>query len=235
MCYRGAPNSEQAIEGFNRWIATFAGACSRAVSDSFIFEHRISDLQKQWLTRLGPVRADSMVLRLIQARPGTPIITAAGVKVMLGVSLPTAIQSIDRLVKADILRLRARESGGRSSRLVTSSISSLAWSGNSQHRQASACPGKKFRLAEVSSAATVFYHGAPFIAGSALAPGRSQTACRTHRCSSAGQEITHLDVGFVRASRLQDRLAVPSPTAGFSKPPFLNAVNMSCAYTSAHK
>lgn len=104
MCYRGAPNSEQAIEGFNRWIATFAGACSRAVSDSFIFEHRISDLQKQWLTRLGPVRADSMVLRLIQARPGTPIITAAGVKVMLGVSLPTAIQSIDRLVKADILR-----------------------------------------------------------------------------------------------------------------------------------
>ena len=104
MCYRGAPNSEQAIEGFNQWMATFAGACSRAVADSFVFERRITGLRAQWLTRLGRLRADSMVLRLIQALPGTPIVTAAGVKIMLGVSLPTAIQSIERLVKADILR-----------------------------------------------------------------------------------------------------------------------------------
>ena len=47
MCYRGAPTSAQAVEGFNRWIATFASACSRAVADSFIFERRINDLKKE--------------------------------------------------------------------------------------------------------------------------------------------------------------------------------------------
>lgn len=103
MCYRGTPTSAPAVEGFNRWIATFASACSRAVADSFIFERRIGDLQKKWIGRLGRVRADSAVLRLLEALPGTPIVTAAEVRAMLGVSLPSAIQAIERLLKAEIL------------------------------------------------------------------------------------------------------------------------------------
>ncbi|MGC2128891.1 MAG: Fic family protein [Candidatus Aquilonibacter sp.] len=103
MCYRGAPTSAQAVEGFNRWIATFASACSRAVADSFIFERRIGDLQKKWLRRLGRVRADSAVLRLLEALPGTPIVTASEVRAMLGVSLPSALQAIERLTTAEIL------------------------------------------------------------------------------------------------------------------------------------
>ncbi|MGA7745732.1 MAG: Fic family protein [Candidatus Aquilonibacter sp.] len=103
MCYRGAPTSAQAVEGFNRWIATFASACSRAVADSFIFERRIGDLQKKWLRRLGRVRADSAVLRLLEALPGTPIVTASEVRAMLGVSLPSALQAIERLIAAEVL------------------------------------------------------------------------------------------------------------------------------------
>ena len=53
--------------------------------------------------RLGRVRADSAVLRLLEALPGTPIVTAAEVRAMLGVSLPSAIQAIERLLKAEIL------------------------------------------------------------------------------------------------------------------------------------
>ena len=104
MCYVGKPTSAQAVEGFNRWIATFASACSRAVSDSLAFERRIDDLQAQWRTRVGRVRADSVVFRLIEALPGTPLVTAAGVKAMLDTSLPSAILAIDRLVRADVLR-----------------------------------------------------------------------------------------------------------------------------------
>ena len=103
MCYRGAPTSAQAVEGFNRWIATFASACSRAVADSFIFERRINDLKGKWLRRLGRVRADSAVLRLLEALPGTPIVTAADVRTMLGISLPSALQAIERLIAAEVL------------------------------------------------------------------------------------------------------------------------------------
>ncbi|MGC2242720.1 MAG: Fic family protein, partial [Candidatus Aquilonibacter sp.] len=103
MCYRGAPTSAQAVEGFNRWIATFASACSRAVADSFIFERRINDLKGKWLRRLGRVRADSAGLRLLEALPGTPIVTASEVRAMLGVSLPSALQAIERLIAAEVL------------------------------------------------------------------------------------------------------------------------------------
>ncbi|MGA8841824.1 MAG: Fic family protein [Candidatus Aquilonibacter sp.] len=103
MCYRGAPTSAQAVEGFNRWIATFASACSRAVADSFTFERRIGELQAKWRKRLGRVRADSAVLRLLEALPGTPIVTASEVRAMLGVSLPSALQAIERLTTAEIL------------------------------------------------------------------------------------------------------------------------------------
>lgn len=104
MCYVGDPRSMEAIEAVNQWIGTFAAACTRSVADAFAFEARISELQLQWRERVGPVRSDAMVLRLINALPGTPLVTAAEVQTILKCSLPAAVGAIDRLVRATILK-----------------------------------------------------------------------------------------------------------------------------------
>ncbi len=104
MCYVGEPTSKKAVEGFNFWIGTFASACTRAVRDAGIFERRIFDLQRRWRERVGVVRSDSTVLRLIHALPGLPILTASEVQRRLKCSLPAAIGAIDRLERANILK-----------------------------------------------------------------------------------------------------------------------------------
>jgi len=75
MCYVGEARSIQAIEAHNQWIGTFASACTRSVA-----------------------------LRLINALPRTPLITASEVRTILECSLPAAVGAIDRLVRADILK-----------------------------------------------------------------------------------------------------------------------------------
>jgi len=104
MCYVGEPTSKKAIEGFNFWMGTFASACTRAVRDADAFERRISELQRRWRERVGVVRSDSTVLRLIHALPGLPILTASEVQTRLKCSLPAAISAIGRLESANILK-----------------------------------------------------------------------------------------------------------------------------------
>lgn len=104
MCYAGVPTSKKAIEGFNVWIGTFASACTRAVRDADAFERRIFELQRRWRERIGVVRSDSTVFRLINALPGLPILTASEVQTRLKCSLPAAISAIGRLESANILK-----------------------------------------------------------------------------------------------------------------------------------
>jgi Fic family protein len=102
--YAGVPTSKKAIEGFNVWIGTFAFACTRAVRDADAFERRIFELQRRWRERIGVVRSDSTVFRLINALPGLPILTASEVQTRLKCSLPAAISAIGRLESANILK-----------------------------------------------------------------------------------------------------------------------------------
>src|SRR5271167_2011669 len=46
--YVGSPASAEAGSGANRWIATFAGTCSRAVHDASAFESRAVELEELW-------------------------------------------------------------------------------------------------------------------------------------------------------------------------------------------
>lgn len=104
MCYIGEARSIRAIEAHNQWVGTFASACTRSVADALAFEERISELQIRWRERVGPVRSDSMVLRLINALPGTPLVTASEVRTLLRCSLPAALGAIERLERANILK-----------------------------------------------------------------------------------------------------------------------------------
>jgi len=82
--HSGEPDSADASTALNRWVSFFAGCCTRAVSDSALYEDRIRDIQRQWRTRLGPVRRNSAVDLLLEALPGTPVLTITGAALMLG-------------------------------------------------------------------------------------------------------------------------------------------------------
>ena len=51
--YIGLPNSRKATSGVNEWIAHFAGACTRCVSDANAFQARTTRLEAEWRERLG--------------------------------------------------------------------------------------------------------------------------------------------------------------------------------------
>lgn len=102
--YIGDPDSRDAAAGMNRWIATFAAACTRAVADALRFEARIMKIRERWRERLGPVRSDAAALRLIDVLPGAPVITLAAAQTIIGRSLRATIDGVQRLVDAGIVK-----------------------------------------------------------------------------------------------------------------------------------
>jgi Fic family protein len=102
--YRGKANSRRAHQGINLWIARFAGACSRAVSDASSFERQAQEIETEWRNRLGRVRAGSATDLLLRSLIGTPVITANSAAEVIGRSFPQTNEAIERLVNAGILR-----------------------------------------------------------------------------------------------------------------------------------
>jgi Fic family protein len=102
--YPGPADSADALDGTNRWVATFAAASRRAVQDAEAFEQRIGRLQAKWRERLGRVRADSAADRLTRALPGAPIITVNSAADLIGRSFQATNEAIRRLVDAGVLR-----------------------------------------------------------------------------------------------------------------------------------
>ena len=102
--YEGAPDSEEALAGINRWIALVASACRRAAEDAGRFEEQLRALQDSWRHRLGTVRRRSAADLLLGALPGAPLLTATTASELIGRSFQATSQAIDRLVEADILK-----------------------------------------------------------------------------------------------------------------------------------
>ncbi len=102
--YGGAPDSEEARAGINRWIALFASACRRAAEDAERFEEQVRVLQDSWRERLGAVRRGSAADLLVRSVPGAPLLTATTASDLIGRSFQATSQAIDRLVEAGILK-----------------------------------------------------------------------------------------------------------------------------------
>lgn len=102
--YDGPPDSPQAYEGVNRWIGTFAAACTRAAADASAFEERISAIQSAWRERLGSVRRHSAILRIVEILPGIPLTTVAHLQQVTGRALSSVTEAVARLEAAGILR-----------------------------------------------------------------------------------------------------------------------------------
>lgn len=102
--YIGSPGTEVAVEGLNRWIETFAAACTRAVDDALAFEKRIRAIQGGWRKALGSVRKSSAVDLLIASLPGDPIVTVSSAAELIGRSFERTNQAIARLEEAGVVR-----------------------------------------------------------------------------------------------------------------------------------
>jgi Fic family protein len=102
--YEGDASSPAATKGLNKWIALFAGSCTRSVRDSGEFERRVRGIQDSWRERLGPLRRNSTADLLVDALPGTPIVTVNGAANLLGRSFRAANRAIEELVNAGVLR-----------------------------------------------------------------------------------------------------------------------------------
>ena len=102
--YEGDWASVDATTGLNRWLALFAGCCTRAVSDARDFESKVREIQEDWRERIGPVRRDSTVDLLVRTLPGTPILTVSGAADLLGRSFRAANRAIADLVRSGVLK-----------------------------------------------------------------------------------------------------------------------------------
>ena len=101
--YRSEPTSHDALAGRDAWIALFAAATTRAVTDAETYEHRVAEVQAQWRARLRRVRAHSAVDLLIHALPGAPVITVRSAAALIGRSEQAVNEAIPRLLEAGVL------------------------------------------------------------------------------------------------------------------------------------
>lgn len=101
---RSEPDSAEAIDGLNRWIALFAAAMTRAVGDADDYERRVHEVQARWREAVGKVRADSAVLLLIQALPGAPLVTVQSAAALIGRSVQATNEAIAHLQACGVLK-----------------------------------------------------------------------------------------------------------------------------------
>ncbi len=101
--YRSGPTSHDAVAGRDAWIALFAAATTRAVTDAETYAHRVAEVQAQWRARLRRVRAGSAADLLIDALPGTPVITVRSAAALIGRSEQAINEAIPRLLEAGVL------------------------------------------------------------------------------------------------------------------------------------
>jgi hypothetical protein len=101
--YRGSGDGRAAHQGLNRWIGLFATATRRAVEDAELYEQRVRELQASWRTRLGKMRAGSAVDLLVDALPGSPVLTVQSAASLIDRTEQAVNEAVSRLADAAIL------------------------------------------------------------------------------------------------------------------------------------
>ncbi|MDN5822410.1 MAG: Fic family protein [Brachybacterium sp.] len=109
----GAPESPQVYAAIESWVSTFADAVRTAAEQAAQLERRLAGLREDWIQiiaearrRAGKVRAtrrDSALSTLLDALPGTPVVTTATVTRMHGVTATAAQNALAQLADYGIL------------------------------------------------------------------------------------------------------------------------------------
>jgi Fic family protein len=101
--YADGPRSDEALEGLNTWIALFAAATTRSVTDAETYEQSVAAVQAEWRALLQRVRSGSAVDLLIEALPGAPVVTVRSAASLIGRSEQAVNVAFDRLIGAGTL------------------------------------------------------------------------------------------------------------------------------------
>lgn len=106
--FRGsdAPGGLARSHAAHRWLWTFTAATRRACAGARSFADAALALEASWRDRLGRVRGDSAVERLLAVLPGTPVVTAESAAALIGRSEVVTGQAIRRLVERGVLSQR---------------------------------------------------------------------------------------------------------------------------------
>ena len=99
----GEADSAESLEGLNRWVALFAAACRRSTEDAGRFEADVRAMRSSWRERVGNVRRDSAVHRLIDALPAAPMLTTSTAAQLIDRSFQATGQAVERLREAGVL------------------------------------------------------------------------------------------------------------------------------------
>lgn len=104
FCHVGSPTSPERSVAALPWLRTFAAAVTRACSDAATYAERINQEQELWRDKIGRVRADSAVDRLIMVLPGVPLVTVESASELIQRSRPATSDAVNRLVNSGVLR-----------------------------------------------------------------------------------------------------------------------------------
>ncbi len=86
------------------WIASFAGAASRAALMSIQLADEVVALQGEWRGRAGRPRAGSAASKLIALLPALPVLSAPTARAAIGVSQQQTLAALKALAEAGVIR-----------------------------------------------------------------------------------------------------------------------------------
>lgn len=101
--YVGGPDSQEAAQATDAWLAFFAAACKRSVADASAFEESIQLIQDEWRARIGKVRRNSAIDLLISALPGAPVVTVTSASKLIDRTYQATNEAIDKLSAVGVL------------------------------------------------------------------------------------------------------------------------------------
>jgi Fic family protein len=111
--YDGPPSDTDARAAVTDWLSMFLDAVDVAAEQAWQFADELTVLRREWDQRLiterqrrgvrDRPRADSTVVKLLDALPEAPLVTARSAERLLGVSFPAARNALEELAEAKIL------------------------------------------------------------------------------------------------------------------------------------
>ena len=86
------------------WIASFAGAASRAALMAIELADQVASLQGEWRERAGRPRAGSAANKIIALLPALPVLSAPTARAAIGVSQQQTLAALKALAEAGVIR-----------------------------------------------------------------------------------------------------------------------------------
>jgi Fic family protein len=104
--HAGPPDGEDRSTAAHLWLRTFATATRRACLDAGRYAREIDELVATWHAKVGRVRRDSSVDRLLSVLPGVPIVTVESAADLIGRSTVRTGAAVNRLAESGVLAQR---------------------------------------------------------------------------------------------------------------------------------